>query len=371
MNSKLNNSFLEINTAILRENVISLSSHLAGAKLIPVVKNDAYGLGLVEIARVLCSLDGIDMLAVSHVSEAERIRLGGITSDILVISSALPFQLEYAVENGITLTCSRAEMCRELSELGQRLGKKARIHVKIDTGLNRIGFHPGEELAGFIDAYKAVSDDIILEGAFSHFQSASDYCRCRAQYDLFLTGLKQLEDAGINVPMKHISSSASFELFPEFNMDAVRIGRGLYMDHPYRPAGMVRELASWRGYVCTVTARPAGTCLGYGEKVILGKDSRVAVVGVGYGDGLDAALVEKGASVLINGKLCGLLVCSMDQCLVDVSGADCCVGDEVTFYGYDGKGGFISSQAQAALIGEDEGCGLTSQLSARVSRIYR
>ena len=371
MNNRMNNSYIEINTEMLGENIRSLSAHLNGAMLIPVLKDNAYGLGLTEIARFLLTFDEIGPLAVSHVSEAEQLRNAGILSDILVISSALPFQLEYAVANGITLACSRPEMCFELSEISKRLGKRARIQIKINTGLNRIGFLPGKELDDFISSFKAVKDHIAIDGVFSHFQSASSYESCKSQYDLFLSGISQLEAAGLNLPMKHISSSASFELFPEFNMDAVRLGRAMYMDHPLQPAGMVREIASWRSYVCTISHRSAGTVLGYGGHMTLDKDSDVAVIGVGYGDGLDPALADVHAPVLINGVRCPLLVCSMDQSLVDITGVKCSVGDEVTLYGYDAMGNLLSSQAQALLIGNDEGCGLTSKLSDRVSRIYK
>ena len=371
MNSIMNNSYIEINTETLVENIRSLSERLNGAMLIPVLKDNAYGLGLTEIAKFLLNLDGISMLAVSHVSEAEQLRNAGIVSDILVLSSALPFQLEYAVENNIILTCSRPEMCTELSEISKRLGKRARIQIKLNTGLNRIGFLPGKELDDFIASFKAAADYIAIDGVFSHFQSASSYESCKSQYNLFLDGIKQLESAGLYLPMKHISSSASFELFPEFNMDAVRLGRAMYMDHPLQPVGMVREIASWRSYVCTISHRSAGTLLGYSGHLTLDKDSDIAVIGVGYGDGLDPALAEVHAPVLINGVQCPLLVCSMDQSLVDITGVKCSVGDEVTLYGYDAKGNFLSSQAQALLIGDDEGCGLTSKLSGRVSRIYK
>ena len=96
----------------------------------------------------------------------------------------------------------------------------------------------------------------------------------------------------------------------------------------------------------------------------------IATVGVGYGDGLNQELFRVGASVLVDGRCCGLLACCMDQCMIDVTGIDCRVGDEVTFFGYDGKGGFLSSQDVASLINNNEGCGLTSALSPRVARVY-
>lgn len=119
-----------------------------------------------------------------------------------------------------------------------------------------------------------------------------------------------------------------------------------------------------------VAARRAGDRLGYGGAVTLEQDARIATVGVGYGDGLNQALAAVKAPVLIGGKRCRLLACCMDQCLVDVTGADCRPGDEAVFFGYDRFGNCLPSQEVALLIGGDEGCGLTAALSPRVVRTY-
>ena len=153
-------------------------------------------------------------------------------------------------------------------------------------------------------------------------------------------------------------------------MDAVRIGRRLYMDAPDEPLGTIKELASWRSYVAAVHERRAGDRLGYGEGLTLDKDTRVATVGIGYGDGLALRFAEVNAPVLICGKMAHVIAVFMDQCLVDVTGIDCVPGDEVTIFGYDGRGGYISSQSQALLTDALEGCGITSGLSTRVARVY-
>ena len=133
--------------------------------------------------------------------------------------------------------------------------------------------------------------------------------------------------------MCHISASESSELFPQYALDAVRIGRRLYMDHPKKPLGSIQEVVSWRSYLTNVKQRHA--------------------------------------PVLVGGKRCPLLACCMDQCFVDVTGVeDAKVGDEITFFGYDSDGNFLSSQETANLIGDDEGCGLTSALMHRVARVF-
>lgn len=171
--------------------------------------------------------------------------------------------------------------------------------------------------------------------------------------------------------MCHISASESSELFPQYALDAVRIGRRLYMDHPKKPLGNIQEVVSWRSYLTNVKQRRAGDSLAYFGKYVLDKDTVVATVGVGYGDGLNEKLVACHAPVLVGGKRCPLLACCMDQCFVDVTGVeDAKVGDEITFFGYDSVGNFLSSQETANLIGDDEGCGLTSALMHRVARVF-
>ena len=142
------------------------------------------------------------------------------------------------------------------------------------------------------------------------------------------------------------------------------------MDAPYVRDGKIGEIASWRTFITAIKARHAGDSLGYGGAFHLEHDAVIATLGIGYGDGLDRGLCKVHAPVLINGKKCPLLTCCMDQSFVDVTGLDCAVGDEVTIFGRDGAGNFLSSQAQSELFCGDEGCGMTSALSTRVARVY-
>ena len=344
MNIPMNNSYIEVDMQILRENMASIASTLTpGAGIIPVLKDDAYGLGLVPVARVLEPLDCVRCFSVSHVSEGLELRRGSISKGIIVMNSALPFQLEAAVEAGLSLACGRPGFVTELQAAARAVGKAAHIHIKVDTGLHRIGFVPGEELGAFVAELRAAGDDIVVDGVFSHFSAPESLERDEEEYARFLEGIAQLESAGVQIPFKHISCSAASERYPKFDMDAVRIGRRLYMDAPDEPLGTIKELASWRSYVAAVHERRAGDRLGYGEGLTLDKDTRVATVGIGYGDGLALRFAEVNAPVLICGKMAHVIAVFMDQCLVDVTGIDCVPGDEVTIFGYDGHGGYISS----------------------------
>ena len=374
MNNKMNifnhNSYLLINRRLLRQNAQTVLSGLdRDTSLIPVLKDDAYGLGLVPIAQALCEIPAIRTIAVAHVSEGLELREAGIDREILVMGGALPFQMEAAVEAELTLACGHAGFVTELSAAAARLQKKAKGQIKIDTGLHRIGFEP-MELAGLIEELRLCGEQLEITGVFSHFSDVADEALNIKEYDTFLKAIDYLKQNGITIPMRHMACSASSEKWPQYNMDAIRCGRRLYMDSPINPDGSISEVASFRAFITQVKKRREGEKLGYGGTVTLDHETLVATVGVGYGDGLNQELFHIYAPVLAGGQRCPMLCCCMDQCMIDVTGTDCRVGDEVTFFGYDDQGNFLSSQEIAAMVNHDEGCGLTSALSPRVKRIY-
>lgn len=366
----MNNSYLHIDMNIFRKNMNTLLASLpAGVQLIPVLKDDAYGLGLGRMAAAAAEFDAVRRVAVAHVSEGLALRQQGFEKDILVLGSALPFQLPAAVAARLELAAGSAEFVSALDTAAAQAGRRACVHVKIDTGLHRIGVEPGDELAALAEALRRAGH-IDAVGVFSHFADTDNEAASHAQYACFMQGTAQLEQAGFKGLLRHICSSASYEQYPEYSLDAVRIGRALYMDSPDGVSHGIEEAVTWRSYITAVKQRRAGDSLGYGGAYRLAHDANIATVGVGYGDGLNEALCRVHADVLIGGKRCALLACCMDQCFADVTGIDCVPGDEVTFFGHDGQGNFLPSQEVAALIGSDEGCGLTSALSPRVARIY-
>lgn len=371
MNISNYNSYLLVDRTLLRENVRTILAGLGkNTWLIPVLKDDAYGLGLVPVARTVCENPAIRTLAVAHVSEGLQLRKAGIDREILVMGGALPFQLRAAVEAELTLACGHIGFIPALADAAAGLGKKAKGQIKIDTGLHRIGYEP-KELAALAGELRACENLVEITGAFSHFSDVSDAALDRKEYDTFMEALAFLRLHDIPIPMRHMACSASSEICPQYNLDAVRCGRRLYMDRPENPDGSIREAASFRAFITQVKKRPAGEKLGYGGAVTLERETLVATVGVGYGDGLNQKLFEIHAPVLAGGQRCKMLCCCMDQCMIDVTGTDCTVGDEVTFFGYDAQGNFLSSQEIAAMVNRDEGCGLTSALSPRVKRIYK
>ena len=365
----MNNSVLETDIGQILRNAETVARTLpAETRLIPVLKCDAYGLGAGRIARALEELDAVESFAVAHVSEGLRLREFGIDKDILVMSSALPWQLEMAAMARLTLTCGHAGFAKALNAVAEKLGTSQKIQIKIDTGLHRIGFLP-EELETLCAELRE-APQLRVTGTFSHFSNTEDAALCAREYAAYQRSLDALRAQGIAPGVRHMACSAASERYPQYGLDAVRVGRRLFMDSPTAPDGEIREVSTWRSWVTMVHPRRAGERIGYGAGARLEHDALVATVGVGYGDGLSPALAEVRAPVLAGGKRCPILACCMDQCMVDVSGTDCKVGDEVVFFGRDRLGNCLPSQEVALLIGANEGCGLTAALSPRVARTY-
>lgn len=368
----LHSSCLVIELENIRGNVRHILNGLsAGQAIIPILKDNAYGLGLVEIAGLLCEFPQVKTLAVSQVGEGVDLRRAGIEREILVLGGTADRFIPVALEHDLTLTVGRPGLALLIGQGASEIGKQGKIEVKIETGLNRIGLKPGKELDDFGKELETWKPNLKITGAFSHFADLEDKVRTQRQFQCFLEGTQQLQKAGILLPRRHICGSEASEYYPQYGLEALRIGRRLYMDHPTKPLGGIREVASWRSWITNLRTLQAGELLGYGGRFRLEQDTQVATVGVGYGDGLNQSLVQAGGPVLVRGERAKLLACCMDQCFLDVTGFGCQPDDEVTFFGWDETGGYLSSQEVSLLVGHEEGCGLISALGGRVDRIYQ
>ncbi|MCR5137035.1 MAG: alanine racemase [Oscillospiraceae bacterium] len=362
-------SYLEIDLPAVEHNVRELRRELGGGTaLIPVLKGNAYGLGATALARFFGSFGFIDTFAVSQVQEGLQLRQAGIEQQILVMSLPLDTQLRAAAEAGLTLTLGSFRQFPIMRELARELGRRISVSLKLDTGLHRIGFLP-EEAERLCSCLKEAADWIEIRDSFSHFSEAGSE-KTALEEERFRRYLDCLRAAGIQPGMCHIASSATVESGDGCSFDAVRIGRRLLMDAPLEPDGRIREAVSLRSFVTDIRTRRADEPLSYGGTVKLDRDTRVGVLSIGYGDGLEPALAQVRAPVLVHGRRARLLACCMDQSLIDLGEIPCETGDEVTLFGHDGEGGFLSAQEFAGMIG-CEGCDLTVRLTPRVERIYR
>lgn len=370
------NSYLEIDLGILRENFRSVRETLPeGTEMIPVLKGDAYGFGAVEVAKILCAEGGVNTIALAQVGEAAELRSAGFGCELLVIGAIPLVHIPVAVENGLALTVFSPDAARSLDAEAGKQGKIINVHIKIETGLNRIGVRPGRPLDELLTVLKT-AENLKVCGVFTHFSDGEVFGseEAKAQFARFMTAAEQVRAAGFTNAKRHVCNSGASDWFTEAYLDAVRIGRRLYMgsrDHPLPVGapGAVGEVASWRTSIMNLHTVQPGDTVGYDGMFTAMRPTDVATVCVGYGDGLCSDFVRAGSPVLVNGKRARYIGVCMDQCLLDVTGIDCAIGDEVTIFGRASDGSFLSAQELAATVSH-EGVFFTDLLSKRVERRY-
>lgn len=311
-------------------------------KLAAVLKTDAYGHGVVPIAKTVCALPYVWGCCVATADEAFDLRKAGIEKPILVLGYTFPDSYADMVRNEIRPALLSREMAEAFSKEAVFQGKKARCHIAVDTGMGRIGFPVTDEAADEIASYFSLPG-LVPEGIFTHFAKADESIQepTDIQYGLFTDMISRLEKRGISFTVRHCDNSAGIVRFPEKGLDMARAGITLYglwpsddVDHSF-PLQPVLSLYSRVAFVKRV---PAGTAISYGGTFVTKRPSVIATIPVGYGDGYARSLSNRG-EVLIRGKRAKVVgrVC-MDQFMADVTdigGAE--VGETVTLLGRDGE----------------------------------
>ncbi len=311
------------------------------AKICCVVKADAYGHGDVWLSRLYEQL-GADYLAVATLEEALHLRRGGIRLPILVLGYADPACAPLLAENGITQTVFSYDYGMALAAAAEAAGVTVKVHLKLDTGMGRIGFLCRPEGAHELEQAAAVCRHPRLdaEGVFMHFAVADEgeagKVFTEEQFAGFMQGIARLEAAGITFRLRHCANSAAIFDYPATHLDMVRAGVALYglqpsgrLLHPPR-LKPVMELCS---VITHIKELAPGQSVSYGREFIADRPLRVATVPIGYADGFRRQN-SRGYSLCVNGMAAPILgrVC-MDQLMVDVTGVDCRVGDRVTVFG--------------------------------------
>lgn len=286
--------WVAVDTSALEHNLKAVKGVLEPAtKLLAVVKADAYGFGAVETSRVFLKA-GADYLGVTTLAEGLELRSHGITAPVLVMSPLLPEELVAAVNAGLTLTASSYEGARFIAAASAEARRRTRIHLKVETGLRRTGFLPADVVPA---AREILSHgNLELEGIYSHLAEASHPSAAGKQFDCFKGVLRDLEGAGIAVPLKHICNSAGILAHPENQLDMVRIGTLLYGQFPFRaPRHNIVLKDPWTFVTRIVFLHhvPAGTAVGYGGDYKVKKATRLAVIPVGYADGFALTAVTR------------------------------------------------------------------------------
>lgn len=359
----------------IAHNFAEMKKNIAkGTKIVAVIKADGYGHGAEAIARLIEDYDYIWGFAVATPEEALQLRTFGVKKPILILGIVFEEYFTQMIAKEIRLTVCTYEMAQKLSEEAQRQGRDVHIHIGLDTGMSRIGFADRQES---VEEIKKISQlpNLKIEGMFTHFARADETDRSPAidQLNRYLNFAKLLEDAGIQIPMKHCSNSAGIIRVPEANLNAVRAGITIYGIHPSNEVERdivklipAMELKSHISYIKTVEP---GAAFSYGGTFTAKKEMKVATIPVGYADGYPRSLSNKGW-VLIHGKKAPILgrVC-MDQFMVDITKIpDAKAGDEVTLIGKDGKE-FISIEKFGDLSGRFS-YEFACDISKRVPRVY-
>ena len=313
--------------------------------LMAVVKADGYGLGMCEAAKTAVEA-GVDWLGVATVNEGLALRRAGLTVPILVFCPVFEDEFESIIMERLASTFFSLAACEKLSRTASALGRIAEIHIKLDTGLNRLGYRP-DDMDSVVSEVLAISKlpGIHIGGVYSHLATSdSEPAFVTKQLGRFSRMTTELERAGVSFPLKHISNSGGVLNHPECNLDMVRCGILVYGMAPCStPQGATRieelgfrQALTFKSRVGHVKTVKAGESVGYSRKYFAERDITVATALVGYADGLSRQLSNKGR-VLINGCYCDIIgnVC-MDQFMLDATGVDVKIGDEVIIIGRSG-----------------------------------
>lgn len=334
--------YARVDLDAIEYNMEQMKKHIGDdAQIIAVVKMDGYGHGAAPIARMFEEKDYIWGYATASLEEAISLRNSGIEKPILVLGCVFPEQYEDMLTYDIRTTIYMEETAREISKAAQKLGKTACFHIKIDTGMGRLGFLPNQESIQKIAEISRLPH-VNVEGVFTHFAKAdeTDKSYTLTQHEKFTWVKNALEEAGIHITYYHCDNSAGIIDFPDMKHNLVRAGIATYGMYPsdevHKEAVSLRPALELISHVTFVKEVEAGESISYGGIFTAQKRMKVATVPVGYGDGYSRGLSNK-ADVLIHGKRARILgrVC-MDQFMVDVTDIpDVKFMDQVVLVGYD------------------------------------
>ncbi len=345
--SKRKRFWAEIDMDLAEKNFNIIKGKLAdGVRICCVVKANAYGHGAVYLSKLYESL-GADFFAVSNIEEAMQLRNNGIKAPILILGYTPTDCASILAQHNISQTVFSYNYARELSASARDEGVSVKIHIKLDSGMGRIGFDCIHGKDDVIDAVEDVCkmDGLIPEGVFTHFALADNGEDGRKftalQYDRFTRALERLEQRGISFEIRHCANSATTFEYPEYHLDMVRVGVVLYGVAPSNRVRGCEDLSpvmSLKSVISMIKEIEAGDTVSYGCTYAAEKRTRIATVPVGYADGFWRSNAENGTQMLVRGHRVNIVgrVC-MDQLMLDVTDVEgVCEGDSVTVIGSDG-----------------------------------
>ena len=357
-------TYLEVNLPQLRKNVQAIRAHVSPAKVMPMVKANAYGHGVDGVAPFL--EPEVDAFGVAMVEEAIHLRELGITKPILVAGGTLPEQIPLFLAHDLILTASSPELLEAADMAAESARKKLRVHLKIDTGMERVGVHYYEAEPFLEQSLKC--KNVLIEGVYTHFANSEDpgLAHARQQLERFQEVLRFYEKRSLPMPTRHMANSGAILQFPESHMDLVRPGLMFYGVYPGGVAHTV-EIAPalcWKSHVVYSKITRPGHPVSYGSLWQSDVETRIVTIPCGYGDGYFRRMTNK-SQVIIQGKKYPQVgrIC-MDQFMVNVGDDEIQAGEEVILLGDS-----ITAYDLGEWTGTNEYEVLTN-ISARVPRVY-
>jgi len=354
---KTTRTWKEINLNAIKHNINEVRKRINEHTMIMgVVKANAYGHGVIEVSKVMLS-EGVSMLAVAEINEAEELRNSGIDAPILILGPENFLDIPKVIDLSITTPINNIEYAKELSKATQKAGKTVTVHIKLDTGMTRVGFNTTEEsLEEILEISKMPG--IFIEGIFTHFACADvpDRSTTDMQFKKYIDFVEALETRGLKIPIKHVANSATIMRFPEYQLDMVRSGIITYGYSPLDPdIPCDMELLpamTLKSRITRINTVKKGISVSYGHTYTAEKDeTKIATIPIGYADGY-LRLLSNRIHVSACGKLLPVIgrIC-MDQCMIDVTSVNNInIGDEVIIFG-DGKNSTITADTLAETVG--------------------
>ncbi len=363
---RVHETILEVNLGAVVENLNYYRSFMhPDTKMICMVKASAYGAGAIEIAKTLQE-HRVDYLAVAVADEGVELRRAGITCSIMVMNPEMS-SFHTLFQYGLEPEVYSFRLLEALIQAAEKEGvTNVPVHIKLDTGMHRLGFDPLKDMSHLIDRLHHQTA-VIPRSVFSHFvgSDSDDFDEFSAhQYELFIQGSDQLQSAFSHHILRHICNSAAIEHFPDRQLDMVRLGLGLYGINS-RNNQMIHNVSTLRTTILQIHDVPAGESVGYSRRTFLDRDSRIACIPIGYADGLDRYLGNRRAYCLVNGQRAYYVgnIC-MDVCMIDVTDITCQEGDSVVIFGEE-----LPPSVLSDIVGTIPYEILTG-VSDRVKRIY-
>lgn len=371
------NSWFKVDTNQVVENFHKVDEYIGeNTKIIPVVKGNCYGYGMIPMAKLYESRCGVELLAVAAIWEAVELRNAGLACGIFVMGGIPRQHLSAAFDYDLQIPLFDEGTAKELERIGKEKGKKINVHIKLETGMNRLGVRPGETLQTLLDLVKSM-DYIEVIGAYSHFAtSTSAYYDPFAvvQFERYKKGVEQIKASGdFDLKYTHCCNSAAIAWFKEAREYCTHVRScssilgHMAMEDGREPIGVVEPLEIG-AYITNIHDVEAGESIGYSRSFTADKPMTVATLSIGFADGFYPKWMRGGGPLLINGHRAKFIGCCMDQSSCDVTGIPCEIGDKVILIGKSGD-------ERITTWDMEQFCGNTFEylygtIGPRVERIY-